>query len=244
MSHSEAASSSHWDAAQLEQFISQGSRDYSVHWQFLQALQQSGDQQRLEEHRQLMKSSMLCGLDFWRAWTTDMAARSANGEVEPEAVLQLFHEALAQCPDVNLWLDYIDYVQQLIEENEDDEQQSGRGDENMRKVFEDAITAVGVDMLYGPAVWKRYREWEQEEYQDLQDVGADAAKMLEAKARLIKLYRRQLSVPLIGNEEVLAEFDTLLAEICTERDTALIDPATLQSLFAKAVAEVGVLLGI
>ena len=58
-----------------------------------------------------------------------------------------------------------------------------------------------------------------------------------SKLRVIKVFRRQLALPLLGNESVLQEFDTLLSDICVEADVTLIDPESLKAEYERALEE-------
>lgn len=218
-----------WEPEQIRQYVEQHGKDVGIHMRYLELLEESGEDEALQVHREWMADSLVCPPEFWRNWVTDQVAQIERDGAE--AVLRLSRRAVNECPDVNLWLDYLELVQQLV----DDDRQT---DEELRRTFEDAITAVGIDMVYGPAIWKRYREFEQDQYAELRDTDATTDALQEAKARIIKLYRRQLSVPLVGNEEVLRELDTVTSEICTVDDLRTLDPETLQNLYTKAITEV------
>lgn len=92
----------------------------------------------------------------------------------------------------------------------------------------------GTDVFTGSEIWKRYREFEVDEHEDLVEMQASATEQQKSKERFIKVYLRQLSLPLVGNEETLQEFETKLAEFCVESDFALIKPTELEKKIAAA----------
>jgi len=74
------------------------------------------------------------------------------------------------------------------------------GVENVRKIFENAVSVVGLDVANGTLVWEAYREFELAVLTGLQPPqGAAPSSDFEAQTkRITKLFKRQLSVPLNG----------------------------------------------
>jgi hypothetical protein len=91
----------------------------------------------------------------------------------------------------------------------------------MRQSFENAVSIVGGDVLLGNTVWSRYRSFEIDETLDAIElnigivchnhndetflikpiifmIDGSSAVILEAKVRLISVFRRNLALPLIG----------------------------------------------
>jgi hypothetical protein len=92
----------------------------------------------------------------------------------------------------------------------------------------------GSDVFTGSEIWQLYRSFAIDEHENLLDEEADSEadmfsqRLVESKKRWIKLYHRQLSLPLVGNEEVLREFEANLSSYCVESDMALVQPAELE----------------
>ena len=57
----------------------------------------------------------------------------------------------------------------------------------------------GTDVFTGSEIWKRYREFEVDEHEDLVEMQASPTEQQKSKERFIKVYLRQLSLPLVGN---------------------------------------------
>jgi hypothetical protein len=59
----------------------------------------------------------------------------------------------------------------------------------------------------------------------------------QAKERLIKLYHRQFSLPLLGNEQSLLEMQNVLEEFCEESDVqTFIRPEQLSQKLQASIA--------
>lgn len=104
----------------------------------------------------------------------------------------------------------------------------------MRKVFEKVLGMIGMDVDCGALFWKRYREFEIDEMDDLIETGANKLEIDSAKKCVISIFRRQLSLPLLGQEVALRDFDQWCSSHCTENDVTLIDPTSLTKAIEKA----------
>ena len=73
------------------------------------------------------------------------------------------------------------------------------------------------------------RNFEVSEHADIleEDGNGDTEDLRTAKIRVIDVFKRQLSLPLLGNDNVLLDFQSWLSTHCTEADTTLIDPMAL-----------------
>ena len=96
------------------------------------------------------------------------------------------------------------------------------------------IVLCGSDVFTGSEIWKFYREFEVDEHEDLVELGGDAVDIQKSKERFIKVYNRQLSLPLVGNEETLREFEQRLGDLCVVSDAGLINPSELEKKVVAA----------
>eukprot|EP01041_Mallomonas_annulata_P003074 gene3074-6030_t len=219
------------DLKDLLQSIEANPFDYVAFLSLLNQIQELGDAKNedlLESVREKFAARFTPDLIFWQSWLTDSIIKSNSKPcVKTEA---LFARAITFCPHMTLLVDFLDYIQKLLDEELIDESKA-------RDSFEFVIKIGGLDILDAAQLWKRYRDFEVDEYEDLQEISTSADILYKAKERIIKLFRKQLFTPLIGNETVLQEFDTILSEICTESDEKLIDPKSLQINYEKAIEE-------
>jgi len=104
-------------------------------------------------------------------------------------------------------------------------------------------------MVSGCAIWKKYQDFEREllddfceQLQSMEDdlhdgVDNSAHEHKRRKERFINSYSRQLSLPLIGNEATLKDFESELSVYCVESDVHLIQPESLQRKIQQATKD-------
>lgn len=104
--------------------------------------------------------------------------------------------------------------------------------------MEPALCTAGADIASGALVWEPYRRLEVEEYEEQVDNATPeaAGAVRDAKAYVIgNVYTRQLSIPLLGNEKVLAELEGFLSEHCDASEVDIIKPEELQQKYTTAL---------
>lgn len=134
--------------------------------------------------------------ELWQQWIQDETS-AAQGRADLEYVETLYRRAVADYLSVPLWHDMLMHVLTLDVENE----------ARVRGVAEEAITAVGTILPHGHVIWRVLRSYEMELLRATSEHPATTAEQVEAQTeRLRKLFRRQLAVPLAGNEQLLQEY--------------------------------------
>jgi len=142
---------------------------------------------------------------------------------------EAFDEAYQFCPHITLVCDYLDMYSHHY-----DKDNSTITDDDMRKAFEKAISICGIDIIDGNVIWKRYRDFEiQEHLNNIQD-GLSLEELQISKTRVIKVFTRNLSIPLAKNDQCLYEYNQILEDICIDTDESIIQPAILQEKYQKA----------
>ena len=142
---------------------------------------------------------------------------------------QAFDEAFQHCPHITLVCDYLDMYSHHY-----DNDNNAITDDDMRKAFEKAIRICGIDIIDGNIIWKRYRDFEvQEHFNNMQD-GVSLEELQISKTRVIKVFTRNLSIPLAKNDQCLYEYNQLLEDICIDTDEGIIQPVMLQEKYQKA----------
>jgi RNA recognition motif-containing protein len=113
----------------------------------------------------------------------------------------------------------------------------------LESIFENILKAGGIDIFSGIDFWRKYREFLVDEHEEFMDkiqesltVENDeehkvaAMKMLKSsKQKFIKIFHRQFSIPLVGNDTTVEELENLLGEYCIESDVDIIQPQSLQT---------------
>uniref|UniRef100_A0A8C3QFD5 Spliceosome associated factor 3, U4/U6 recycling protein n=1 Tax=Cyanoderma ruficeps TaxID=181631 RepID=A0A8C3QFD5_9PASS len=170
----------------LEEQLSINAFDYNCHLDLIKLLRQEGELVKLRRARQKMSELFPLTEEIWLDWLKD-EIKMASEISEREKVYELFERAVKDyiCPEI--WLEYAQYSIGGIG-------QEG-GIEKVRSIFERALTAVGLHVTKGTALWEAYREFE------------NAILETAQLEKIHTLFRRQLGIPLLDMEASYAEYE-------------------------------------
>jgi hypothetical protein len=87
---------------------------------------------------------------LWLQWIND-EIKIASNEVEKNNVLKLFDRSVNDYLSPELWLEYVQYSIGLM---------NSLGVEGVRRIFERALTSVGLHVSNGALIWDAFREFE------------------------------------------------------------------------------------
>uniref|UniRef100_A0AAY5EE78 RRM domain-containing protein n=1 Tax=Electrophorus electricus TaxID=8005 RepID=A0AAY5EE78_ELEEL len=126
--------------------------DYNCHVDLIKLLRQEGKLHRLRKARQKMSELFPLTEEIWLDWLKDEIGLTEGEEAEREKIYDLFEKAVKDyiCPDI--WLEYAQYSIGGMG--------ASGGMDRARAIFERALTAVGLHMTKGAALWEAYREFE------------------------------------------------------------------------------------
>ncbi|XP_010135250.1 PREDICTED: squamous cell carcinoma antigen recognized by T-cells 3, partial [Buceros rhinoceros silvestris] len=178
--------------------------DYNCHLDLIKLLRQEGELVKLRRARQKMSELFPLTEEIWLDWLKD-EIKMASESSEREKVYELFERAVKDyiCPEI--WLEYAQYSIGGIG-------QEG-GIEKVRSIFERALTAVGLHVTKGTALWEAYREFENAILETAQPApgsvpSPEQQQMLCSQLEKIDtLFRRQLGIPLLDMEASFAEYE-------------------------------------
>ncbi|EMP37147.1 Squamous cell carcinoma antigen recognized by T-cells 3 [Chelonia mydas] len=187
-----------WAALSINAF------DYNCHLDLIKLLRQEGELVKLRRARQKMSELFPLTEEIWLDWLKD-EIRMASESTDREKVYELFERAVKDyiCPEI--WLEYAQYSIGGIG-------QEG-GIEKVRSIFERALTAVGLHVTKGTAIWEAYREFENAILETVQPAAGSIPSPEQQQtlcAQLEKihtLFRRQLGIPLLDMETTYAEYE-------------------------------------
>ncbi|NXF04122.1 SART3 protein, partial [Smithornis capensis] len=188
----------------LEEQLSINAFDYNCHLDLIKLLRQEGELVKLRRARQKMSELFPLTEEIWLDWLKD-EIKMASENSEREKVYELFERAVKDyiCPEI--WLEYAQYSIGGIG-------QEG-GIEKVRSIFERALTAVGLHVTRGTALWEAYREFENAILETAQPApgsvpSPEQQQMLCSQLEKIHtLFRRQLGIPLLDMEASYAEYE-------------------------------------
>ncbi|KAM6403876.1 squamous cell carcinoma antigen recognized by T-cells 3 isoform 2-T2 [Rhynochetos jubatus] len=188
----------------LEEQLSINAFDYNCHLDLIKLLRQEGELVKLRRARQKMSELFPLTEEIWLDWLKD-EIKMASERSERERIYELFERAVKDyiCPEI--WLEYAQYSIGGIG-------QEG-GIERVRSIFERALTAVGLHVTKGTALWEAYREFENAILETAQPApgsvpSPEQQQMLCSQLEKIHtLFRRQLGIPLLDMEASYAEYE-------------------------------------
>ncbi|XP_036453812.1 squamous cell carcinoma antigen recognized by T-cells 3 [Colossoma macropomum] len=201
----------------LEEQLSINAFDYNCHVDLIKLLRQEGKLHRLRKARQKMSELFPLTEEIWLDWLKDEIGLIEGEEAEREKMYELFEKAVKDymCPDI--WLEYAQYSIGGMG--------AAGGIDRVRSIFERALTAVGLHMTKGAALWEAYREFEIAILSTLQPPPGGVAspeqqEQLNAQLeRIHTLFRRQLAIPLMDMEGTYAEYSDWTDEGVSETVT-------------------------
>ncbi|GCC23990.1 hypothetical protein chiPu_0002388 [Chiloscyllium punctatum] len=200
----------------LEEQLSISAYDYNCHVDLIKLLRQEGELEKLRAARQKMSELFPLTEELWLDWLKDEILM-AEGTADRENVYELFEKAIKDyiCPEI--WLEYAQYSIGGIG-------QQG-GIERARAIFDRALTAAGLHMTKGVAIWEAFREFENAILGTLQAspgsiLTPEQQEVVNAQLeRIHTLFKRQLGVPLLDMETTYAEYEEWADELPSESVT-------------------------
>jgi RNA recognition motif-containing protein len=212
---------------------SQNKYDYTAFYTLIESLQNENEQSKSNEKaeelllkREHFAANFLPPSKFWLDWIIDKIA--AGGEDKNVGELdELFDRALSECPSVDIVKEMVDnafhrYEADLMSENV------------LRVLLDRAISICGADVMDGASLWSRLIEIQLDSLQDLIDTAAEKREIQSVKESIVSVYRRQFSLPLLGNKRSLVSFEKVLSDICVESDNLWILPEVLIEKYQTA----------
>ncbi|MCI4392483.1 hypothetical protein PGIGA_G00146400 [Pangasianodon gigas] len=188
----------------LEEQLSINAFDYNCHVDLIKLLRQEGKLYRLRKARQKMSELFPLTEEIWLDWLKDEIGLMEGDEAEREKIYELFEKAVKDyiCPDI--WLEYAQYsIGGMGAEG---------GIDRVRTIFERALTAVGLHMTKGAALWEAFREFEIAILSTLQPPPGSISSPEQQEQlnvqldRIHTLFRRQLAIPLMDMESTYTEY--------------------------------------
>ncbi|KAG8227862.1 hypothetical protein J437_LFUL008655 [Ladona fulva] len=209
---------------ELEEKIKENPYNYNLHLESIKVCQKLTDYEKLKKVRQRMSEIFPLTPALWLSWLKD-EQNVAVSEEEKKVVIDLFERSVKDYQSVELWLEYAGY---LTQGNIDDDSVA-----KIRAVFEKAITSVGLHVARGSSVWDEYLNFEKTLLASMKDVQGDDNDIFAAQLkRVLHLYKRRLSCPLIGMDQVYQD----LHDVFAKEYSAELDPV-IELGYRKALAK-------
>mgnify|MGYP001033361197 FL=1 len=185
----------------LRQSIQSDPYNYQSYINYITLSQQYGNFEHLRFARQAMSEVFPLTPQLWLEWIRDEIKFVTSTTEENKDIIQLFERALNDYLSVSIWLEYIQYrIPFCSSENSIDE---------LRNLFERALSSCGVHLTDGSRLWTPFIEAENaildgiiSMYNENNTNEQLKDKILERVDFILQLYRRELSVPLRNMERI------------------------------------------
>lgn len=181
------------NAAKIEQLkgeLKANPYDYDKYLALIELLRNDGELDDLREIHKKFAQHFPLTPEIWLAWISDEEKVATTNEEKLE-IGKLFEKAVSDYMSVDLWQEYCQFMlwQMAVPE----------GVENIRATFEKALVAAGVHVSKGALLWETYREFEAA-------LLAGDPSNEKQRAKVDKIFRRQLAVPLVNMQATLEEY--------------------------------------
>ncbi|XP_018578605.1 squamous cell carcinoma antigen recognized by T-cells 3 isoform X1 [Anoplophora glabripennis] len=202
-------------AEELEKQISSNKYLYDSHVEIVEIYRKLGDLKSLREAYQRFYEYFPLTPKLWLDWLRD-EIKIAQTPEEHKHVYSLFDRAVEDYLSVELWIEYAQYsigVSNI---------------QTTRAIIERGLTAAGLHVSDGSLLWDTLRELEHAHI-SLTEEGSEEWKMQLGK--LADVFKRQLSVPLLGMEQTYHEWQEWYKNL----PEGLIDPKPIEWGYEKAL---------
>lgn len=182
----------------LEETLSKNPYDYACHVALINLLSKMGELERLRTARENMSQNYPLSPELWRSWMQDEIKLAVTPE-EKSSVIELCERAVNDYLSVEIWLEYLQFSIGNMGNEKD-------AAENVRQLFQRALTAVSGHITKGAIIWEAFREFENV-LVSMIDI-SNTTERIKQLDRVGKLFSRQLQVPLLDMEKTLNEYET------------------------------------
>ncbi|XP_054168370.1 squamous cell carcinoma antigen recognized by T-cells 3-like [Oppia nitens] len=184
------------DINRLQEELSINSYDYQKHMDLIDKLESCDELELIREARERMSRVYPLTPSLWLKWIND-EIRIATTLDEKSNIIKLFDRAVNDYTSLDIWLEYVQYSIGLMDT---------LGVDGIRRIFERSLTYVGLNVDKGVLIWDTFREFEKFILQSMdgeeQHLNDELKKQID---RILELYRRQLSLPLLGMDNSYSE---------------------------------------
>ncbi|XP_071448809.1 squamous cell carcinoma antigen recognized by T-cells 3-like [Hetaerina americana] len=189
---------------ELEERVKENLYNYNLHLELIKVCEKLTDFDKLKKVRQRMSEIFPLTPALWMSWLK-IEKSIAVSEDERKGVIALFDRAVKDYQSVELWIDYADFLKQG---SLDDELTEG-----IRAVYEKALTSVGLHVTRGSLIWDEYVNFEKSILLAIKEkVDPSSPDYAAQLKRVTQLYKRRLSCPLHGMENVHQEMHDVFAK--------------------------------
>ncbi|KAJ3638700.1 hypothetical protein MTP99_002045 [Tenebrio molitor] len=184
-------------AEELERQISDNKYLYNAHEELVNLYRKLGDLTSMRLAYERFHEYFPLTPEIWLAWIND-EKKLASSESEVKHIFALFDKAVEDYLSVNLWVEYAQYS-------------IGASTlDTTRQILERGLQAAGLHAADGSLLWDTLRELE---FAHLSVAEQGTEQWKEQVLKVVEVFRRQLSVPLLDMENTYKEWKEWLGQL-------------------------------
>ncbi|CAG2170287.1 unnamed protein product [Oppiella nova] len=211
----------------LQEELAVNSYDYQKHIELIDRLESSDDLELIRTARERMSRVYPLTPNLWLKWINDEIRMASNAD-EKMNIIALFERSLNDYISIDLWLEYVQYSIGLMDALTVD---------GVRRIFERSLTYVGLNVDKGVLVWDTFREFESFILRSMTSTQCELNDEIKRQLdRIFDLFRRQLSVPLIGMDNTYSECQNWCQSV-KEKFSVDLNVAAVKTGYEKACKE-------
>ena len=198
------------ELANLNTKVQENPFNYQSHIDYINLAREYGNLDHLRSARQKMSEIFPLTEQLWLDWLRDEQKLLTSDPKKKQELVELFERAVNDYLSVMIWIEYVQYRLSL--------DLSSNAIEELRDLFERGLSTCAVHLPNGSLFWAAFIEVEQAKLIALSSNFNENSnddireKLLQQVDFILKLYRRQLSIPLRGMKSVYDEYN----EFCQE----------------------------
>ena len=151
---------------------------------------------KLRRARERMRKLFPLSERLWLQWLSDELLFNSD---DNEFIKNLFESAVSDYLSVQIWLEYCKFTIICMT--------GGVASlDDVRQLFERALVSCGLHVSLGSSLWEAYREFETTVLVSVNEVADEDKDIKSQVVRVAQVFKRQLSVPLVGMETTLTDF--------------------------------------
>ena len=188
----------------LAEAVKSNPYNYQGHVNYIALARECGNLEHLRLARQSMSEIFPLTEQLWLDWLRDEQQLTVSTADRQQELTDLFERATNDYLSVMIWIEYVQYRISI--------DLSANAIEELRNLFERALSVGGVHLTDGHLLWAAFIEVEKAKLialahnysQNTQDETKE--KLLQQVDFILQLYRRQLSIPLRKMDLVYNEY--------------------------------------
>ncbi|KRT84535.1 RNA binding protein, partial [Oryctes borbonicus] len=184
-------------ASELEEQLSHNVYLYDAHVEIVGLYRKIGDLNSMRAAYERFHKYFPLTPKLWLEWIHD-EIKIANSTVEKDNILHLFDKAVEDYHSVQLWQEYAQFAM------------GSSNIDQVRSILERGLNSAGLHVSQGSLLWDTLREFEMAHLALAQANTDEFSVQLQ---RLAEVYRRQLSVPLLGMENTYKEWEDFIQSL-------------------------------